>query len=85
MTHSEVQFLREEIKELTQTLANYIKSDEAWKEADGVWKSRAEPAVKAFENTNWLFKLFVSFLKLVAMLGSAGGAYILLSKYLKGL
>ncbi len=64
MTQSEVQILREEIRELTETLSRYIEADEAW-------KVRAEPVVKAFENSSWLFKLFVAFLKVVGLIGGA--------------
>lgn len=64
------------IDEIDRKIDLYIKEDTAW-------KVRAEPVVKAFENTNWLFKLFVSTLKFVALVGGAGGAYVAITKLLK--
>lgn len=78
MTNSEVQTLREEIRELTGTLNRYIEADEAW-------KVRAEPVVKAFENSSWLFKLFITFLKTIGLMGGAGAILFSITKFIKSL
>lgn len=78
MTNSEVQVLREEIAELTRTLSAYIEADDAW-------KVRAEPVVKAFENSSWLFKLFITFLKTIGLLGGAGAVIYSASRFIKNI
>lgn len=75
MTTSEVQVLRGEIKKLTETLGRYIESDEAW-------KVRAEPVVKAFENTSWLFRIVITLLKVLALITAAAGIITLVKKEL---
>ena len=64
------------INDLSTKINNYIIADTAW-------KVRAEPVIKAFENTNWLWRLFVSVLKFTALLGAAGGAYIAVTSVFK--
>lgn len=92
MTNGQLVQFKEEIKEhleevvkqtvngkidaIQKRLDDYIKADEAW-------KVRAEPVVKAFENTNWLFKLFVGLLKVIAAVGAAGTAFFFIKEKFK--
>ncbi len=78
MTNSEVQVLRQEIAELTETLSRYIEADDAW-------KVRAEPVVKAFENSSWLFKLFITFLKTIGLMGGAGAIIYSATRFIKNI
>ena len=75
MTQNEVQQLRNEVAKVNDTLLEYIKADEAW-------KVRAEPVVKAFENTSWLFKVFVAVLKFLGLMLPFAGVAIAMKKYL---
>lgn len=67
------------INSLRTDLTNYVNLDMAW-------KVRAEPVVKAFENTSWLWKLFIGTLKVLGLIGSAGAVIYaakgILSKHL---
>lgn len=74
MTQTEVQQLREEIKKVNDTLTKYIAEDMEW-------KVRAEPVVKAFENTSWLLKLTVGVLKFLGLLLPILGFVTLVKKY----
>lgn len=78
MTNSEIQNLHRQIEKLTATLTQYIEADEAW-------KVRAEPVVKAFENSSWLFKLFITFLKTIGLMGGAGAILFSITKFIKSL
>lgn len=53
-------------------LTNYIHDDETW-------KVRAEPVVKAFENTSWLWRAFLGTLKFLGLLSVGIGAWKVLS------
>lgn len=75
MTQNEVQQLRAEVAKVNQTLLAYIEADEAW-------KVRAEPVVKAFENTSWLFRVAIQILKVVGLLLPIGGVAIAIKKFL---
>lgn len=59
------------IDRLNLKLDNYIDNDMAWKE-------RAEPLIKAYENTGWLWKIVLKVLKFIVLLGAAMGAYIVI-------
>ena len=78
MTNSEIQNLHRQIEKLTTTLTAYIEADEAW-------KVRAEPVVKAFENSSWLFKLFITFLKTVGLMGGAGAIIYSATRFIKNI
>ncbi len=78
MTNSEIQNLHKKIEKLTETLTSYIEADEAW-------KVRAEPVVKAFENSSWLFKLFITFLKTIGLMGGAGAILYSATKFIKNI
>lgn len=60
---------------LRKDFTQYVLDDTAWKEEE---LKRNAPIVAAFDNTNWLFRLFVSTLKLAAVLGAGIGAIIYL-------
>lgn len=75
MTQGEVTSLRNEIRELTKSFHDYVEKDEAW-------KVRAEPVVKAFENTSWLWKLFIGLIKTIGLLIPIGGVLFTIRKYL---
>lgn len=49
---------------------------------DTAWKVRAEPVVKAFENTSWLWKIFIGALKTIGLLIPVGGALVAIKKFL---
>lgn len=57
------------IIKLTEKLDLYIQEDNSWKE-------RAEPVVKAFENTTWLSSIVVQTLKMLGLLGASVVAYM---------
>lgn len=76
--HSIEKSVNGHIRELRQEFNEYVTDDLAWKE-------RAEPVVKAFENTSWLFKLFVGALKLLGLMGTAGGVFTAIYYALKRL
>ena len=75
MTQNEVQQLRSEVAKVNDTLLKYIEADEAW-------KVRAEPVVKAFENTSWLFRIAIAVLKFVGLLIPMGAIALTLKKFL---
>lgn len=75
MTQSEVQTLRQEIRDLSDSFRMYVQADEEW-------KVRAEPVIKAFENTSWLLKILIAFLKVVGLLIPVGGAIMGIKKFL---
>lgn len=64
------------IDKIGQKLDDYIKDDEKW-------KVRAEPVVKAFENTSWLFKVFIGFLKVMGLVGVGIGGYMAIKQFFK--
>ena len=77
-------------KAVNGKLETYIQKDLIWKDKDMEWKEnrekwekRAEPVVKAFENTSWLSSVFVQSLKLLGMLGVAVVAYITIKNLFK--
>lgn len=63
------------IDNISQKLGDYVKADEEWKQ-------RAEPFVKAFENTSWLFKLTIGTLKLLGLLGVSIAAIVTIKNFL---
>lgn len=64
-----------QIRNIDTTLKNYIKEDTAWKET-------MEPVRKAFNNTSWLWNIFIGFLKTIGLLGTAGAAILLIRSFL---
>jgi len=56
---------------------------DAYIKEDNEWKLRAEPVVKAFENTSWLSSLIVQILKLLGLLGASVVAYMTIKEFLK--
>lgn len=54
---------------------------DAYIKDDTEWKIRAEPVIKAYENTNWLGGLLIKFLKFMGLLGSGAAAYLLLKNF----
>lgn len=63
------------IEKIDARLENYIASDEAW-------KTRAEPVVRAFENTSWLMKLMVGLLKVGSLFGAAYAGWVIFRNFL---
>lgn len=64
------------IDNIAKKLDTYITDDDEW-------KRRAEPVVKAFENTSWLFQLFIGTLKILGLLGGAVVAILAIKNFLK--
>lgn len=61
---------------VSKKLGDYVTADE-------LWKLRAEPVVRAFENTSWLFKVFLWVLKFLGLLGVAAGALVFFKSLIK--
>jgi hypothetical protein len=61
------------IDQLNLKLDNYIDNDMAWKD-------RAEPLVKAYENSSWLWKIVLNVMKFVVLVGAVIGAWLIIKK-----
>lgn len=79
MTH-ETKALLKEIRDMNKKLEDHIRAFEQYVEEDIQWKeqevARNQPVVEAFNNTSWLFRLFVATLKVVGLIGTAGGVFV---------
>src|SRR3990167_9701029 len=68
------------ISDMKKQINDYIKSDD-------VWKVRAEPALKACENTtlvgNFLRRLTIGLLKFLVLIGASVGAWIAIKEFFK--
>lgn len=49
--------------------------------ADLEWKQTMEPVRKAFQNTSWLFSIFIGALKIIGLLGTAGAAILFIRSF----
>lgn len=71
------------IFDLSKIVVDHNKMVDTYIKEDTAWKVRAEPVVKAFENTSWLGALVIKFLKLIGLLGVALGAYLAIKNFLQ--
>lgn len=71
------------IKNLTKMVGDHNIMVDAYIKEDTAWKERAEPVVKAFENTTWLGALLIKILKILGLLGVALGAYLAIKNFLQ--
>lgn len=65
--------LQRKLDDHMRDFRTYVQEDIDWKEDE---VARNKPVVDAFNNTSWLFKLFISALKTVGLLGTAGGVLV---------
>lgn len=76
MTHDQTQILINQLADLQKDFQQYVKEDIEW-------KKRAEPVIRAFENTSWLLKITVGVMKFLGLLLPFGAVGIAFKKYIE--
>jgi hypothetical protein len=79
--------LRETIEEVVNNPESGFRKDfNDYVKGDTDWKIRAEPVVKAFENTSWALKIFIGLVKFLGVCAAAltamSGLYLAFHKYM---
>ena len=83
MKQEQLQELKDHVAETVRTVVNgkidilSSKLDDYIVE-DTAWKDRAEPLVKAYENSNWLWKIILNIMKFVVLVGATITAWLLI-------
>lgn len=84
MNDQQIQELREHLSNVVHETVNG-KIDKLHRKLDDYiaddteWKVRAEPVVKAFENTSWMWRAFIGTLKFLGIVSVGIGGWKVLS------
>lgn len=70
------------IDRLNTKLDTHIDGFNRYVKDDMEWKETVEPVVKAFENTSWLWKLFIGILKFLGLVSVGIGAWMTIKQIL---